>query len=283
MVYTSRSLHLRRKRYGCGMNSRRARVVLRNVSSRKIYASIIGKILFEVATNLHRDYGGRSGRTPAYFLWRRVLYLFIFVLSFIAAATTFAVVVLKVSQTRSKSLLSGGTQAIVLAIFSTPSSTNVFATVVLIFRAFYDARAEDQSDPQACLETHRILIMNVIEACVLYPAIVFNFIEARVHLDPQQNTLDIVYDGIPRSPISYNTCLTICQSRWSFSPLDGSRFGSAAPRQNAPENGSLPFDPSVIIMLAQEEQTARNPGKTPVPHLIRSETTMTWKRLLRIW
>lgn len=98
-------------------------------------------------------------------------------------------IVLKVSQVRLKTLFSGSIKTIVLAILSTPFTTNAFATVVITFRAFSDAREEDWSDPQALLETYRKLIMKAIEACMLYPAILLNFLKARLQLDSGQNTV----------------------------------------------------------------------------------------------
>ena len=103
------------------------------------------------------------------------------------------VIVLKIYQATFTSIFSGGIQAIVLAIFSTPSIANAFAAIVLPLRVFRDAQGNDQSDSQARLKTCRELIMKAIEACVMYPAILLNFLRLRLHLDPGQDAVRDYY------------------------------------------------------------------------------------------
>ena len=100
-------------------------------------------------------------------------------------------IVLKIYQANLTSTFSGGIQAIVLAIFSPPFMAGAFATIVSFFRVFRNAQGDDQSDPQARLETCRELIMEAIQACVMYPAIILNFLGVHLQLNPEQ---DVVRD-----------------------------------------------------------------------------------------
>lgn len=89
----------------------------------------------------------------------------------------FAVIILKISRAKLASPLSGGTQGIVLGIFSTPFLNRVFLTAVFISRAVRGVQTGNQSEPQAHWDI-REPIMEAIEASVVYPTILLNILKA---------------------------------------------------------------------------------------------------------
>lgn len=153
-------------------------------------------------------------RWPREALWKRVLYFLIYGLCFAASTgkpayrglsfslqltclATFVVIVLKISQARLSNSLSSGTQGIVLGIFSTPFA---FISAVFISRVIRGAQTGSQLDPQAQHWEIRGLVMEVIEASVLYPAIVLNVLKARSEFDAEQ---DVVSDLLINTRNSY--------------------------------------------------------------------------------
>jgi len=137
---------------------------------------------------------------------RRVVYLMVFCLCFLAAAgesthggiafsmrltprpAIFTVVILESLRVESASI-SGGIRAIVLAIFCTPLVTYVCVTVVVIFRILRAALIDNQLDSQAHWDAYRGVMINVIEGCVVYPAILLNIIRAHSQGYGSQNAV----------------------------------------------------------------------------------------------
>jgi hypothetical protein len=213
------------------------------------------------------------------------------------------VIVMKVSQIKSVDLFPGGTRTAALVIFATPFTTSAIATAAFISRVFGGAQPEDQSDPQVRLETYRGLIMKVIEACVLYPAILLNLLRMFPQIDSEQNavrepqinirepllltsaasSLTIHTKVITQSPFSFGTCLTFYQPRRSFSPLGGLRSGSVAVdlrEQKPPRGRPLLSSLRVTVIQELEMHISGSFWNAPPAHSIHSQAVMTWKWLL---
>lgn len=130
-------------------------------------------------------------------------------------------IVLKISQAKLSGFLSGGIQGIVLGVFSTPFVTRLFVTVVFISGLFRGARTGNELDPQPREGEIHELMMEVIEASVLYPAIILNVLEAHSESDAEQKIVSGSFVNIRVAPLTptepsltpYTMVFSICLPR----------------------------------------------------------------------
>ena len=126
-------------------------------------------------------------------------------------------IVLKLSRTNLTALISilNDSRTVVVLTFFIPLITNVSGTAMLIFRDLWgaqNAQTKKKLDPQARWEIYRELIMKVIEACVLYPAILLNALEALSQLNSRENKVNNFRIDVrePASLTSIPSSLTAC-------------------------------------------------------------------------
>ena len=151
-------------------------------------------------------------------------------------------IVFRVSQVRLTDLLSGGTQAIVLAIFAAPITTRNLLTFMFVFETFQDLRTKDQLDQQAYLEAHREQVMKAIEAWVVYPAILLNFLKTHLQFETGGNLVSglgstfesFLLTAVTFSLISYMKVPAYPLPRAEFALPSISCNGSFCPRVVSP-------------------------------------------------